>query len=251
MTGRSLGRLWKGSGTPKKNWAKVEQVFPLPPHSPCDKHHPDAPDASGRVMSWSWSYHDWLPIMQGSNLLSRHGWMGGHRNPFRFGRHYYITKVSCVSPQKPLPPIDGFQRSSSDSSLPEFATWDDRKNNRKLFSNRSHPLAEDQVLKSTGMCLFVSRQKSHSFFQVIRSHLVLSKLSQLWSLAMVSLTKRVEILILSPGRSNGFIDRPVEGFSYAFSSAFLRINPAGQLVGQHMDEIGISNLRMGRQLSYI
>ena len=246
MTGRSLGRLWRGSGTPKKNWAKVEQVFPLPLHSPCDEHHPDAPDPSGRSLSWSWSwsYHDWLPIMQGSNLLSR------HRNPVRFGRHYYITKVSCVS-QKTLPPIDGFQRSSSDSSLPEFATWDDRRNNRKLFSNRSHPLAEDQVLKSTGMCLFVSRQKSHSFFQVIRSHLVLSKLSQLWSLAMVSLTKRVEILILSPGRSNGFIDRPVEGFSYAFSSAFLRINPVGQLVGQHMDEIGISNLRMGRQLSYI
>ena len=150
MTGRSLGRLWKGSGTPKKNWAKVEQVFPLPLHSPCDEHHPDAPDPSGRSLSWSWSwsYHDWLPIMQGSNLLSR------HRNPVRFGRHYYITKVSCVSPQKPLPPIDGFQRSSSDSSLPEFATWDDRKNGRKLFSNRSHPLAEGQVLKSTGICSF-------------------------------------------------------------------------------------------------
>ena len=197
MTGRSLGRLWKGSGTPKKNWAKVEQVFPLPLHSPCDEHHPDAPDPSGRSLSWSWSwsYHDWLPIMQGSNLLSR------HRNPVRFGRHYYITKVSCVS-QKTLPPIDGFQRSSSDSSLPEFATWDDRRNNRKLFSNRSHPLAEDQVLKSTGMCRFVSRQKSHSFFQVIRSHLVLSKLSQLWSLAMVSLTQRVRIF--------DFVPRPIE-----------------------------------------
>ena len=197
MTGRSLGRLWKGSGTPKRNWAKVEQVFPLPLHSPCDEHHPDAPDPSGRSLSWSWSwsYHDWLPIMQGSNLLSR------HRNPVRFGRHYYITKVSCVS-QKTLPPIDGFQRSSSDSSLPEFATWDDRKNNRKLFSNRSHPLAEDQVLKSTGMCRFVSRQKSHSFFQVIRSHLVLSKLSQLWSLAMVSLTERVRIFY--------FVPRPIE-----------------------------------------
>jgi len=124
---------------------------------------------------------------------------------------------TCVS-QKTLPPIDGFQRSSSDSSLPEFATWDDRKNNRKLFSNRSHPLAEDQVLKSTG--------------------------HQIPSCPVQALST----MVLGDGRSNGFIDRPVEGFSYAFSSAFLRINPVGQLVGQHMDEIGISNLRMGREL---
>ena len=90
-------------------------------------------------------YHNWLPMMQVNNLMDPE-----HKNPVRDGRHYYITKVSCVPNEKKLPPINGFQR-SSDSDLPDFATWDDRENSRKLFSNRSHPLAEGQVLKSTGM----------------------------------------------------------------------------------------------------
>ena len=76
-----------------------------------------------------------------------------NRNAIRFGRHYYITKVTCVPNEKKLPPIDGFQRSSN-SSLPEFATWDDRDKNRRLFSNRSHPLTEGQVLMSTGTYVF-------------------------------------------------------------------------------------------------
>ena len=116
-----------------------------------------------------------------------------HKNPVRFGRHYYITGVSCVPNKKKLPPIDGFQR-SSDSSLPEFATWDDRKNNRKLFSNRSHPLADGQMLKGTGIQYVqvsaFSRFLPDILLQVTSSHwiLVLSRRSQLWSLAMVSLT---------------------------------------------------------------
>merc|ERR1719209_878760 len=142
-----------------------------------------------------------------------------NRNAIRYGRHYYITKVSCVPNEKKLPPIDGFQRSSN-SSLPEFATWDDRDKNRRLFSNRSHPLTEGQVLMSTG--------------------------HQLPSCPVHALST----MVLGDGRSNGFKDRPDwgRGRGPAFSSAFLRINPIGRLVGQHIDDIGISNLRMGGEL---
>jgi len=176
------------------------------------------PAAEGRGFGkreFAWSYHEWLPTMQMDNSKSR--WSLENGNPYRHGRHYYITRVSCVPNAKNLPPIDGFQRSSN-SSLPEFATWDDRKNGRKLFSNRSHPLAEGQVLKSTG--------------------------HQLPSCPVQALST----MVLGDGRSNGFIDRPTNGHSYAHSSAFLRINATGRLVGQHMDKIGLSNLRMGREL---
>jgi len=160
-------------------------------------------------------YQDWLPIMQVNNLIPE------HKTPVRHGRHYYITRVSCVPNEKNLPPIDGFQR-SSESSLPEFATWDDRKNNRKLFSNRSHPLAEGQMLKSIG--------------------------HQLPSCPVQALST----MVLGDGRSNGFIDRPTGRYrhSYAFSSAFLRINASGRLVGEQMDQIGLPNLRMGWELPY-
>ena len=118
--------------------------------TPHDEYHPDISKRSALAQ-----YHDWLPMMQMDNSRSRYSleqW-----NDFRHGRHYYITRVSCVPNEKKLPPIDGFQRSSN-SSLPEFATWDDMWNNRKLFSNRSHPLAEGQVLKSTGMSSFALTQ---------------------------------------------------------------------------------------------
>merc|ERR1719180_636015 len=166
-------------------------------------------------------YHDWLPMMQVNNLMEPE-----HKNPVRDGRHYYITKVSCVPNEKKLGPINGFQRPPSESDLPEFATWEDKENNRKLYSNRSHPLAEGQVLKSTG--------------------------HQLPSCPVHALST----MVLGDGRSNGFVDRPIHGsdvgstrgYGFAYTSAFLRINPVGQLVGQHMDQIGLSNLRMGREL---
>ena len=105
---------------------------------------------SGSARTLFRQYHDWLPMMQVNNLGPPGMGPSGGKSPLRFGRHDYITGVSCVPNEKNLPPIDGFQR-SSDSSLPEFATWEDREDNRKLYSNRSHPLAEGQVLKSTGM----------------------------------------------------------------------------------------------------
>jgi len=176
-------------------------------------------DYSGSARTLFRQYHDWLPMMQVNNLGPPGMGPSGGKSPLRFGRHDYITGVSCVPNEKNLPPIDGFQR-SSDSSLPEFATWEDREDNRKLYSNRSHPLAEGQVLKSTG----------HQF--------------PLDSCPVQALST----MVLGDGRSNGFIDRPRQRYAYAYSSAFLRINATGRLVGQHMDEIGLSNLRMGREL---
>ena len=92
-------------------------------------------------------------------------------------------------------------------------------------------------------------------------HLVLSKLSPRWSSAMVNRTNRrfKKIEMFFAGRSNGFIDHPTDGHGWADdlthdwgnarSSAFLRINATGHLVGQHIEDIGLSNLRLGRQLT--
>ena len=143
MTGRALDSLWKVFGIPKTNQVSS--------YSSGDSSHVISDTihlrSGARHTLFTHKYHDWLPMMQVDNLVDR---AQAQQNPLRFGRHYYITGVSCVPNEKNLPPIDGFQR-SSDSSLPEFATWEDRKNYRKLFSNRSHPLAEGQVLKSIGM----------------------------------------------------------------------------------------------------
>ena len=157
--------------------------------TPHDEYHPDISKRSALAQ-----YHDWLPMMQMDNSRSRYfleQW-----NDFRHGRHYYITRVSCVPNEKKLPPIDGFQRSSN-SSLPEFATWDDMWNNRKLFSNRSHPLAEGQILESTGMSFHSDKHKctfhQNILLKVISSHLVLSRLSQLWSSATVSFKHKCRV----------------------------------------------------------
>ena len=144
MTGRALDSLWKEFGIPK-----ITQVSS---YSSKDSSHVISNTIRLRLDSARTlfrQYHDWLPMMQVNNLGPPGMGPSGGKSPLRFGRHDYITRVSCVPNEKNLPPIDGFQR-SSDSSLPEFATWEDREDNRKLYSNRSHPLAEGQVLKSTG-----------------------------------------------------------------------------------------------------
>ena len=156
--------------------------------------------------------------MQMDNSKSR--WSLENGNPYRHGRHYYITRVSCVPNEKNLPPIDGFQR-SSDSSLPEFATWDDRKNNRKLFSNRSHPLAEGQILESTGMSFHSDKHKctfhQNILLKVISSHLVLSRLSQLWSSATVSFKHKCRVENLE------CVPRPLEWvFRQSYQRAHVR-----------------------------
>ena len=146
MTGRALDSLWKVFGIPKTNQVSS--------YSSGDSSHVISDTihlrSGARHTLFTHKYHDWLPMMQVNNLGPPGMGPSGGKSPLRFGRHDYITGVSCVPNEKNLPPIDGFQR-SSDSSLPEFATWEDREDNRKLYSNRSHPLAEGQVLKSTGM----------------------------------------------------------------------------------------------------
>ena len=69
--------------------------------------------------------------------------------------------------------------------------------------------------------------------------------------------KKIEMFFA--GRSNGFTAHPTDGHGWtddlthdwgnARSSAFLRINATGHLVGQHIEDIGLSNLRLGRQLT--
>ena len=133
-TGKGHASMWKDCGS-----LNIIQVSSSSVHH-CE-HHPDD-------YHKGWDYHDWLPMMQVNDMFPQ---IRGY-SVLDVGRHYYITSVSCVPNGKNLPPIDGFQRSSN-ASLPEFATWEDFQNKRKLFSNRSHPLAEGQVLKSTGMCV--------------------------------------------------------------------------------------------------
>ena len=64
----------------------------------------------------------------------------------RYGRHNYISRVSCVPDKNNLQTIDGF-RGSSYPDPPYFASVQD-----KLLGleTRSKPLADDQILQSTG-----------------------------------------------------------------------------------------------------
>ena len=64
----------------------------------------------------------------------------------RYGRHNYISRVSCVPDKNNLQPIDGF-RGSSYPDPPYFASVQD-----KLLGleTRSKPLADNQILHNTG-----------------------------------------------------------------------------------------------------
>ena len=69
-----------------------------------------------------------------------------YRVVHRYGRHNFILGVSCVPDKNNLQPIDGF-RGSSYPDPPYFASVQD-----KLLGleTRSKPLADNQILHSTG-----------------------------------------------------------------------------------------------------
>ena len=70
-----------------------------------------------------------------------------YRKVHRYGRHNFILGVSCVPDKNNLQPIDGL-RGSSYPDPPYFASVQD-----KLLGleTRSKPLADNQILHSTGM----------------------------------------------------------------------------------------------------
>ena len=70
---------------------------------------------------------------------------------FRYGRHNYILGVSCVPDKNNLRPIDGF-RGSLYPDPPYFASRQD-----KLLGleTSSKPLADSQILQSTGIIVIV------------------------------------------------------------------------------------------------
>ena len=72
--------------------------------------------------------------------------LSDYRKVSRYGRHNYILGVSCVPDKNSLDPIDGF-RGSLYPDPPYFASLQD-----KLLGleTRSKPLAENQILQSTG-----------------------------------------------------------------------------------------------------
>ena len=66
----------------------------------------------------------------------------------RFGRHNYISRVSCVPDKNNLPSIDGFSGSSYPDP-PYFASVQDKMLGLET-RNGSKPLANDQILQSLG-----------------------------------------------------------------------------------------------------
>ena len=70
-----------------------------------------------------------------------------------YGRHNYISKVFCVPDKNNLPPINGFAGSSYPDP-PYFATVDDKLNGRET-GNGTKPLANSQILQSTGLVFII------------------------------------------------------------------------------------------------
>ena len=75
-----------------------------------------------------------------------------YRKVHRYGRHNFILGVSCVPDKNNLQPINGL-RGSSYPDPPYFASVQD-----KLLGleTRSKPLADNQILQSTGKLSFFS-----------------------------------------------------------------------------------------------
>ena len=82
----------------------------------------------------------------GSMLALYNWWLGAYEE---YGRHNYNLRVSCEPDKNNLPPIDGF-RGSSHPNPPYFASVDDKMRGRE---STSKPLADNQVLQSTGQFL--------------------------------------------------------------------------------------------------
>ena len=70
-----------------------------------------------------------------------------------YGRHNHISKVFCVPDKNHLPPIDGFTGSSYPDP-PYFASVEDKLAGRET-ANGTKPLANDQILQSTGHILIL------------------------------------------------------------------------------------------------
>ena len=66
----------------------------------------------------------------------------------RYGRHNYISRVSCVPDKNNLHPIDGF-RGSQYPDPPYFASVQDKMLGLETGKG-SKPLADSQILQSTG-----------------------------------------------------------------------------------------------------
>jgi len=117
-----------------------------------------------------------------------------------YGRHNFISKVFCVPDKNNLPPINGFAGSSYPDP-PYFATVEDKLNGRET-GNGTKPLANSQILKSTGD-RFPSCPGG---------------------------ANELATIILGDGHSSRY--------GPELTSALLRINQKGQLVGKHLNIFG-------------
>ena len=78
----------------------------------------------------------------------------------RIDRHQHISRVFCLPDKNDLPSIDGLSGSSLPSP-PYFATKEDW---REGISVKIRVLAEDQVLQSKGLNIFLEICRSSTFF---------------------------------------------------------------------------------------
>ena len=90
--------------------------------------------------------HGWILLFWYRGASDNIATLSDYRKVSRYGRHNYILGVSCVPDKNSLRPIDGF-RGSLYPDPPYFASLQD-----KLLGleTRSKPLAENQILQSTG-----------------------------------------------------------------------------------------------------
>jgi len=140
-----------------------------------------------------------------------------HKRHHRYGRHNVISRVSCLPDKNNLQPINGF-RGSLYPDPPYFSSVED-----KLFGleTRSKPLSDNQILQSTG-----DRLPSCPGGPI-----------------------ELATIILGDGRANGFGNTSAREFRDYGTSARLRINEKGHLVGSHLDFFGSTNwLRLGMKL---
>jgi len=117
-----------------------------------------------------------------------------------YGRHNHISKVFCVPDKNNLPPIDGFAGSSYPDP-PYFASVEDKLAGRET-GNGTKPLANDQILQSTG-----------DRFPTCPGG-----------------ANELATIILGDGRSSRD--------SRELGSPLLRINEEGKLVGRHLSIFG-------------
>jgi len=128
----------------------------------------------------------------------------------KFGRHNYISRVFCLPDKNNLPSIDGFAGSSYPDP-PYFASVEDKLyESFREVRNGTKPLADTQILQSTG-----DRLPS-----------------------CPGGPNELATIILGDGRSSSY--------SKDFTSPLLRINDEGKLVGRYLGVFGSTDrLRWG------